>query len=111
VRTIIFGILVLSMFIAVIHGLMVYGLDVQIRRLALHWVVYAIVCVSVGAAAHVLRVSPEPLAEDVEEGADSVSVVPREVISTAVRHLWGEPSDTAYLPARGCGRVHDGIAG
>jgi hypothetical protein len=57
-RTVVFGLLAFSMFVAVIHGLVVYGLDVQIKRLALTWVVYAIICVSAGAAAHVLKVRP-----------------------------------------------------
>ena len=45
-----------SIFIPVVHGLVVYGLSVQVSRLALPWVIYALIGLTVGTAADAIKV-------------------------------------------------------
>lgn len=51
-----FGMLALSTFIPVIHGIARYGYDIQNQRLALQWVLATLVLNTTGAAAYAFKV-------------------------------------------------------
>ncbi|OIW29273.1 hemolysin-III channel protein-like protein Izh2 [Coniochaeta ligniaria NRRL 30616] len=51
-RALSLGCLSLSFFVPVIHSLVAYGLSIQTRRLALQWMIYALICHTFCAAAH-----------------------------------------------------------
>ena len=56
-RAISLAFLALSFFVAVVHSLAAYGLQTQTHRLALKWIVYALICHTFCAAAYATEVS------------------------------------------------------
>ncbi|KAH8902288.1 hypothetical protein BR93DRAFT_972682 [Coniochaeta sp. PMI_546] len=54
-RALSLGWLAISFFVPVIHSLAAYGLSIQTRRLALHWIVYSLICHTFCAATYAIE--------------------------------------------------------
>jgi hypothetical protein len=62
-----FQFLSLSVLIPVVHGLIAFGLPVQVHRLSLQWVIYALIGLTLGTAADAMKVSNmSPCAEPLQ---------------------------------------------